>query len=73
MFKSQAKSSNSLQLSWVTSTGLVYQVQYKTNLLKTNWLNLGAAFTATNYSTTLLDTNALLLSPQRFYRLSVAP
>ena len=73
VFKSQAKSSNSLQLSWVTSTGLVYQVQYKTNLLKTNWLNLVAALTATNYSTTLLDTNALLLSPQRFYRLSVAP
>ena len=54
-------------------TGLVYQVQFKTNLLQTNWLNLGGASTAKTNTLTMTDTNALLSSPQRFYRLSVLP
>ena len=66
-------SGHSLQLSWTTSTGLVYQVQYKTNLLQTNWVNLNSAFKPTSFSGTILDTNALDSSPRRFYRLGVTP
>ena len=54
-------------------TGLVYQVQYNTNLTQAGWLNLSAAFTATNFSTTSTDTNAAADSPQRFYRLMLLP
>jgi hypothetical protein len=73
VFNTSAKSGSSFQLSWITTTGLVYQVQYKTNLLQTNWINLNKAFAATNYGVTLLDTNALGSSLQRFYRLIVSP
>ena len=54
-------------------TGLVYQVQYETNLLQTNWINLGKPLIATNTSLTVSDTNAISSSPQRFYRLTVSP
>lgn len=73
VFQTSSEAGNSFQLSWITTTGLVYQVQYKTNLLQTNWTNLSKSFTATNYGATLLDTNALGSSPQRFYRLIVSP
>jgi hypothetical protein len=72
-FKTSAKSAGSFQLSWTTTTGLTYQVQYKTNLLQTAWVNLSNPFVATNYSSIFLDTNALGFSPQRFYRLIVSP
>jgi hypothetical protein len=72
-FKSTVKAANNFQLVWNTTTGIVYQVQYKTNLLQTNWLNLGGASTAKTNTLTMTDTNALLSSPQRFYRLSVLP
>ena len=73
VFQTSSQAGSSFQLSWITTTGLVYQVQYKTNLLQTNWINLNKAFAATNYGVTLLDTNALGSSPQRFYRLVVSP
>lgn len=63
----------SLKLGWPTTTGLVYQVQYRTNLLQTNWLNLGAATLAADSNLSILDTNALISSPRRFYRLKVSP
>src|SRR5262249_15569140 len=44
-FKSSVKMLNGFQLTWNTTTGFVYQVQYKTNLLEANWLNLGSAIT----------------------------
>jgi len=72
-FKTLVRQTNNLQLGWVTATGLVYQVQYKTNLVQTSWTALNTAFTATNYSVTVLDTNAVKNSPQRFYRLVVKP
>jgi hypothetical protein len=53
--------------------GLVYQVQYETNLLQTNWINLGKPLIATNGNLTISDTNAISSSPQRFYRLIVLP
>ena len=73
VFQNITTSGNNLQLSWLTTTGLVYQVQYKTNLFQANWLNLSAPFLATSSSSSIVDTNALRASPQRFYRLQVAP
>ena len=72
-FRSLASAGKSFQLSWISSTGLVYQVQFKTNLLQTNWTDLNKAFTATNYIASMLDTNALASSPRRFYRLILSP
>jgi subtilase family serine protease len=68
-----AKVGNNLQLSWLTTSGVVYQVQYKTSLLQANWINLNAPFVANSYSTNLVDPNPMNSSPQRFYRLSISP
>ena len=51
--------------------GLVYQVQYKTNLFQTDWINLGKPRVATTNTLTISDTNAFLSSPRRFYRFVV--
>jgi len=72
-FRAATKTSSSFNLTWGTMTGLVYQVQYKTNLLQTNWINLGKPLIATNGNLTMSDTNATSSSPQRFYRLMVSP
>jgi hypothetical protein len=70
-FKSTVRSAGNFQLAWNASTGLVYQVQYKTNLTQTNWLNLGGAITAKTNTLSVTDTNALKNSPQRYYRYQV--
>jgi subtilase family serine protease len=72
-FRAATKTSSSFNLAWGTMTGLVYQVQYKTNLLQTNWINLGKPLIATNDNLTVSDTNAIGSSPQRFYRVQVLP
>ena len=72
-FQSAAKVGNNYRLSWNTAPGLVYQVQYKTNLTQATWANLSAAFTAASFSTNLTDTHADAAWPQRFYRLLVSP
>jgi hypothetical protein len=72
-FRTAAKTSNSFNLTWGTMTGLVYQVQYKTNLVQTNWINLGKPLIATSGNLTVSDTNAIGSSRQRFYRLMVSP
>ncbi len=71
VFQISPAANNTFQLSWNATTGLVYQVQYKTNLLSTNWLNLGGPITATN--TTLTTTNAIGPDRQRFYRTMLFP
>jgi subtilase family serine protease len=70
--RSVVRPSGDFQLVWNTATGMVYQVQYKTNLLQADWINLGSAITARTDTLTLTDTNAFKLSPQRFYRLTLA-
>jgi subtilase family serine protease len=72
-FKSSVRAANNFQLAWNTTSGIVYQVQYKTNLLQANWINLGAATTAQATTLTMTDTNAFLSSPRKFYRLIVQP
>jgi hypothetical protein len=63
-----AISTNGFQLSWLTSPGVAYQVQYKTNLIQPNWNDLIPAFVATGNSFSLVDTNSVG-SSERFYRL----
>jgi len=64
------KTNNTFLVNWAALTGLVYQVQYKTNLLSTNWINLGSPITATSY--TLTVTNSIGPDRQRFYRTVVS-
>jgi hypothetical protein len=66
------KTNNNLKFAWNALTGLVYQVQFKTNLLQTNWTVL-KSITATNTATTFVDTNPITGSPQKFYRLLLLP
>jgi hypothetical protein len=72
-FRATTITSSTFNLTWGTMAGLVYQVQYETNLLQTNWINLGKPLIATNGNLTISDTNAISSSPQRFYRLIVLP
>lgn len=69
-FQSATKSNDALSLTWAAATGLVYQVQYTTNLLQPNWLNLNKPIVASTSTLTVADP---ISSPQRFYRLSVWP
>ena len=69
-FKTATHTAGTFNLTWATATGLVYQVQYKTNLLQTNWINLIKPTTATTTNLSASDTG---VSPQRFYRLIVTP
>ncbi len=66
------KTNKNLQFGWNAMTGLVYQVQYKTNLLQTNWTVLKSIM-ATNTAASFVDTNPITGSPQRFYRLLLLP
>lgn len=52
-------------LTWTASAGLVYRVQYQTNLSDTVWQTLGTDVTATNTSAVKIDG---ALTSQRFYR-----
>lgn len=63
-------STNGCQLSWLTASGVTYQVQYKTNLLQPGWNELIPAFVATDTNSTTLDTNSVS-SSKRFYRLVI--
>ena len=66
------KTNNNLKFTWNAMTGLVYQVQYNTNLLKTNWVVL-KSIAATNTPITFVDTNPITGSSQKFYRLLLLP
>lgn len=66
------KTNKDLKFGWNAMTGLVYQVQFKTNLLQTNWAIL-KSITATNTTVTFVDTNPITGFPQKFYRLLLLP
>jgi hypothetical protein len=68
-----AKAPSAFNLTFGTMAGLIYQVQYTTNLVQSNWINLGKPLIATNASLTVSDTNAISSSPQRFYRILLLP
>ena len=70
-FRSVAKTnSNAVVFSWNSMSGIVYQVQYSTNLITTNWIILSTN-TATGPILTL--TNAYGTDPRRFYRIRRLP
>jgi hypothetical protein len=71
-FKTPVHIGGAFSLTFGTVTGLVYQVQYKTNLLQTGWINLGKPLIATSGTLSVSDTNAFNLSPQRFYRVQMS-
>jgi hypothetical protein len=73
LFKVAQKSSASFNMTWGAVTGLVYQVQYSTNLSQPNWINLGNPLTATGNTLSVTDTNGVSAARQRFYRLQVTP
>lgn len=58
-------------LTWSATTGLVFQLQYSSDLSSRNWSNLGSTITASNATVNGSDTNGTEL--QRFYRLLVTP
>ena len=66
------KTNNNLNFTWSAMTGLVYQVQFKTDLLQSNWTVL-QNLTATNTTVTFVDTNPITGFPQKFYRLLLLP
>jgi len=63
-------SNSSVTLNWTANAGLVYRVQYKTNLTDSVWQTLGADVTATNTMGFKVDTG-LTGVPQRFYRIEL--
>jgi hypothetical protein len=71
IFSSLTKTNNNVSFSWSAMAGLMYQVQYTTNLTQPNWINLGNAITATNSTATATDAPGT--DSQRFYQLLVLP
>jgi subtilase family serine protease len=70
-FQSISTVSNNFILAWNAWQGLVYQIQYTTNLSIPAWQDLGPPSTATNAIVSYSDT--LPQDSQRFYRLLVFP
>jgi len=65
-FRTVGSTINSIQFTWNSLAGLIYQIQYSTNLTGGGWLNLGGSVTATNFTTTA--TYPIGTAGQRFYR-----
>ena len=57
-------------ITWYAQTGMVYQVQYLTNIASSNWFNLNT-FTATN--SVLTATNPIGANPSVFFRVIGQP
>ena len=64
-------SNDTISFNWGTLAGLLYQVQYTTNLASGNWTNLAGTVTATGATLNAID--SLTNGPQRFYRLVLLP
>jgi len=56
-------------ITWNSTLGLSYRVQYLSNLNSTNWTDVNPVVTATNISASV--TNFVGSDPQRFYRVKV--
>lgn len=66
-YRSITTANGVLTLTWTTMPGLVYQVQYSSDLSEANWINLGGPKTAT--TTTLTRSDVIGPEPEKFYRL----
>lgn len=58
-------------ITWNSLSGLVYQVQYVTNLLQGQWTYLGSPITATGYSATASED--IGAGTQEFFRVALLP
>ncbi|MGO8765725.1 MAG: protease pro-enzyme activation domain-containing protein [Limisphaerales bacterium] len=63
---------NNMAFSWNALTGLVYQVQFATNLLAPGWTPL-QTIPATSTPVEFTDTNSVGAYPQKFYQLLLLP
>jgi len=70
-FQAVTLTNNTLNLTWSTLIGSIYQLQYSTDLGSGNWIKLNGPATAT--ALTLSTTVSLTNGPQRFYRVSLLP
>jgi hypothetical protein len=70
-FESINRTAGLVTLTWSATTGLLFQLQYCSDLSSGNWSNLGSTITATNSTVNGSDMNGT--EPQRFYRLLVTP
>ncbi len=70
VFQAMSVSGKTVNLSWSSSPGGVYQLQFRTNPASGTWSNLGPALTATGAS---IVTNDLATNTQRFYRAYLKP
>jgi uncharacterized repeat protein (TIGR03803 family) len=70
-FQSLTLTNGTLNLTWSTEAGGIYQLQASASLSTPNWTNLGSPVTATNGTFTFTD--SVTNTPQRFYRVSLAP
>jgi hypothetical protein len=61
---------STFSFDWNAVTGMVYQVQYSTNLNSTNWINLQSAINAT---TTILNASDTVAPQAHFYRVILIP
>ena len=59
-------------LTFDTTPGALYQVQYKTNLMQPDWINLGGQILSETNSLKFSDTG-IANFPQKFYRLMLVP
>jgi uncharacterized repeat protein (TIGR03803 family) len=71
VFSSIAQSGGEVTLTWSTISGLIYQLQYTTNLNGGAWNNLGAPIPATSGSTNQSD--GTHSGAERFYRVKAYP
>ncbi len=69
-FRPAALSGGVLTLSWAATTGIVYEVQYKTSLTQTNWSSLT---TVTAAGATASATDSVSNTKSRFYRVVALP
>jgi hypothetical protein len=65
------RSGATFSFSWNTTPGLVYQVQYRADLVQGTWLNMGNPVTATTSS--LSRSDVVSFNSERFYRVGILP
>ena len=70
-FEAITLTNSTLNLTWSTEPGGVYQLQFNTDLSTTNWTDLGSAVTAVG--TTLSAADSTTNGPRRFYRVALQP
>jgi hypothetical protein len=58
-----------VQLCWLTQTGIVYQLEYRSSLTTNAWTSLGAPFVGDGTTNCVLDSVAG--QPQKYYRVTI--